>query len=165
MPSQLPEGGGAVRYQDPLRLGLLTVVLERAFAKFEGSGFRNGCLALFGLKGLKRHASEKLPSTTVAPNSGTAPPSWSPRRHVAWQLLVGPDMTIHRAKATVSVYSSSPCLCHSSLLGGSWVVLSRDISRVTVVITHIGGLITLLIPTHEPPSRIPPAELQGMIHR
>ena len=38
------------------------------------------------------------------------------------------------------------------LLGGSWVVISGLISRVTVVITHIKGLITPLITTHEPPS-------------
>ena len=38
------------------------------------------------------------------------------------------------------------------LLGGSWVVISGVISRVTMVITHIRGLITLLITTHEPPS-------------
>ena len=59
-------GRGAVRYQDPLRLGLLTVVLERAFAKFEGSGFRSGCLGLFGLEGLNRNPSERLPSRTAA---------------------------------------------------------------------------------------------------
>ena len=35
-----------------------------------------------------------------------------------------------------------------SLLGGSWVV----ISRVTILITHIRGLIAPLITTHEPPS-------------
>ena len=39
------------------------------------------------------------------------------------------------------------------LLGGSWVVRSVVISRVTVVITHIRGLISILITTHEPPSR------------
>ena len=32
-----------------------------------------------------------------------------------------------------------------SVLGGSWVVISEGISRVTVVITPIGGLISLLI--------------------
>ena len=36
-----------------------------------------------------------------------------------------------------------------ALLGGSWVVISRVISRVTILITHIKGLITLLISTHE----------------
>ena len=35
------------------------------------------------------------------------------------------------------------------LLGGSWLVISRVISRVTVVITYIRGLITPLITTHE----------------
>ena len=38
------------------------------------------------------------------------------------------------------------------LLGGSWVVISGVISRVTI---HIRGLITLLITTHEPPSKDP----------
>ena len=40
----------------------------------------------------------------------------------------------------------------TSLLGGSWVVISGDISRVTKAMTPIRGLITLLIATHEPPS-------------
>ena len=39
------------------------------------------------------------------------------------------------------------------LLGGSWVVISGVISRVTILITHIWGLITLLTTTHEPPSK------------
>ena len=39
------------------------------------------------------------------------------------------------------------------VLGGSWVVISRVISRVTILITHIRGLITPLITTHEPPSK------------
>ena len=38
------------------------------------------------------------------------------------------------------------------LLGGSWVVISGVLSRVTIVITQIRGLITPLITTHEPPS-------------
>ena len=40
------------------------------------------------------------------------------------------------------------------LLGGSWVVLSRVISRVTILITHIKGLRTPLVTTPEPPSRV-----------
>ena len=39
-----------------------------------------------------------------------------------------------------------------SILGGSWVVISGVISRVTIVITHVKGLITPLITSHEPPS-------------
>ena len=39
------------------------------------------------------------------------------------------------------------------LLGGSWVVISGVISRVTMNITPARGLITPLITTHEPPSR------------
>ena len=37
------------------------------------------------------------------------------------------------------------------VLGGSWVVISGLISRVTLTITQIKGLITPLITTHEPP--------------
>ena len=33
--------------------------------------------------------------------------------------------------------------------------MSGVISRVTIVITHIRGLITPFITTHEPPSRVP----------
>ena len=39
------------------------------------------------------------------------------------------------------------------LLGGSWVVISGVISRVTMLITHIRGLINPFITTHEPPSQ------------
>ena len=39
-----------------------------------------------------------------------------------------------------------------ALLEGSWVVISRVISRVTILITQIGGLITPPKTTHEPPS-------------
>ena len=41
------------------------------------------------------------------------------------------------------------------LLGGSWLVISGVISKVSIVITHIRGLIALLITTHEPPSTLP----------
>ena len=41
----------------------------------------------------------------------------------------------------------------TSPLGGSWVVISRVISRVTVVISYVTGLITPLTTTHEPPSK------------
>ena len=42
-----------------------------------------------------------------------------------------------------------------SYLGGSWVVISGAICKVTIVITHLRGLITTLITTHEPPSKNP----------
>ena len=41
---------------------------------------------------------------------------------------------------------------YDALLGGSWLVTSRVLSRITIVTTHIKGLITPLITTHEPPS-------------
>ena len=37
------------------------------------------------------------------------------------------------------------------VLGSSWVVISGVISKVTILITLIRGLVTLLITTHEPP--------------
>ena len=40
------------------------------------------------------------------------------------------------------------------ILGGSWVVISGVISRVTIVITHIRGLMTPFMTTHEPPSMV-----------
>ena len=40
----------------------------------------------------------------------------------------------------------------ATVLGGSWVVLSGVISRITSDITYIRGLMIPLITTHEPPS-------------
>ena len=37
-------------------------------------------------------------------------------------------------------------------LGGPWVVISGVLSRVTIMIANIRGLLTLLVTTHEPPS-------------
>ena len=50
------------------------------------------------------------------------------------------------------VTSHQPDLRRTILLGASWVVLSGAISKVTIVITHIKGLITILITAHEPAS-------------
>ena len=54
-----------------------------------------------------------------------------------------------------------------TLLGGSWPVISGVISRVTIIITHIGGLITPLITPHEPPSNEGATRSQtptGLVH-
>ena len=40
------------------------------------------------------------------------------------------------------------------LLGGSWVVISGVISPLIWVLSIVPLLITLLITTHEPPSRV-----------
>ena len=40
------------------------------------------------------------------------------------------------------------------LLGGSWVVIGRVVSRPTFLLAHNRGLRTPLITTHEPPSRL-----------
>ena len=55
-----------------------------------------------------------------------------------WSLWVGPKPKTRLREA---------------LLGDSWVVISRVISRVTILIAHIKGLITPLITTPEPPSK------------
>ena len=36
------------------------------------------------------------------------------------------------------------------LLGGSWVIISGVIRKVTIVITPFRGLISILLTTHEP---------------
>ena len=41
----------------------------------------------------------------------------------------------------------------TSVLGGSWVVISGIISRLTLIITHLRGLIAKITTTHEPSSR------------
>ena len=43
-------------------------------------------------------------------------------------------------------------IVYSSLLEGSWVVISGVISRATIIITPIMELIRPLITIHEPPS-------------
>ena len=53
-------------------------------------------------------------------------------------------------------------LRYAPLLGGSWVVISGVISRVTI---HIRGLITLLITTHAPPSMLCWFCTEPRIHR
>ena len=49
------------------------------------------------------------------------------------------------------------------LLGGSWVVISRVISRIAIVITYIRGLMTPLITTLEPPIRA--SGVRGLVLR
>ena len=39
------------------------------------------------------------------------------------------------------------------------MVISGVISRITIIVTHIRGLKTLLLTTHEPPSSIPTERL------
>ena len=53
-----------------------------------------------------------------------------------------------------------------NLPAGSWVVIHRVISRVTILITHFRGLITPLFTTHEPPSKGSPSrEAWGLLCR
>ena len=63
-------------------------------------------------------------------------------------------LRVYRLKFTVSGASRLRVRgCRVSILGGSWLVISRVISRVTILITLLRGLATPLITTHEPPSR------------
>ena len=47
-------------------------------------------------------------------------------------------------------------------LGGSWVVISRVISRITMVVTYIRALLTPLVTTHEPPSTLDVLSLDSL---
>ena len=42
----------------------------------------------------------------------------------------------------------------TGLLENSWVVAGGVVSRISIVIALIRGVMTLLITTHEPPSRV-----------
>ena len=50
--------------------------------------------------------------------------------------------------------SLRPLPCTPTPLGGSWVAISGVTSRITIVITPVRGLVTPLITTHEPPSKV-----------
>ena len=65
----------------------------------------------------------------------------------------------------MSLDGPGACLSYTvaPLLGGSWVVISRVISRVTLVMTYIRGLIAPLITTHEPPSTTHSAGILAII--
>ena len=66
--------------------------------------------------------------------------------------IMGPEVTLLRDLSGIRA-ARLRTLATLLLLGGSWVVISRVISRLTILITHTRGLITLLITTPEPPSR------------
>ena len=81
----------------------------------------------------------------------------------SWQIDVCTTIWTHRKSGlqwkTPPLVPDSGALCcrpltaasraelFQGLLGGSWVVIGRVISRVSILITHIRGLITLLIAT------------------
>ena len=62
---------------------------------------------------------------------------------------------VARSRVTRSRRESTPIGSGRVVLGGSWVVISRVTSGMTILMTHIRRLVTLLIiTTHEPPSRV-----------
>ena len=67
---------------------------------------------------------------------------------VSWGLGFRVESRHQHMKTSLSLCAAAG----TQLLGGSRVVISGVISRVTTVIAHIRGLITPLITTHEPPS-------------
>ena len=48
------------------------------------------------------------------------------------------------------------------VLKGSWDLVSRVITKVTILITPIRGLITLLTKSHDPPSRRPASMISNV---
>ena len=56
---------------------------------------------------------------------------------------------------SVGIFPSCLMTGQPSILGGSWVIISGVLNRVTIFMTHIWGLIAPLITTHEPPSNPP----------
>ena len=68
------------------------------------------------------------------------------RKPAICPLLIGPEYLVF---GTTYTFYRVQRGSWQALLAGSWVV----ISRVTILITHIRGPITLLITTPEPPSR------------
>ena len=91
---------------------------------------------------------------SVHPESGRA--RYSPIPGIFW-----PSQKVIEGSATVSLLDAWRALWDhvglvgqelGTLLGGSWVVISRVISRVTIAITNIRGAITPLITTYESPS-------------
>ena len=71
-------------------------------------------------------------------------------------LLLAPCSTTWNPSTThpQALYQAVRAYC--MLLGGSWAVISGLISKVTIVKTHTRGLITILITTHEHPSKPSP---------
>ena len=62
------------------------------------------------------------------------------------------------------VRSHDVCCWAEGLLGRSWVVISGVISRVTIIIIPIKGLVTLRITTHEPPNRVQGGMLRMLLY-
>ena len=85
----------------------------------------------FRLAGSRRCGAEAAPFRACVASEGAS----------AWSRVASWPARYHLRRASAG--------CFSHALGGSWVVISGVISRVTI---HIRGLITLLITTHEPPS-------------
>ena len=67
------------------------------------------------------------------------------------RLCTGKELRNGQVKPKTSELSEH--FLQETLLGGSWVVVSRVRSKITIVIAHISGLRTPLITTHEPPSK------------
>ena len=73
---------------------------------------------------------------------------------VCRSLLVGPCQLRRRCQTGCRRWGlqGDPPWLIGRVLGGSWLVISRVISGITIVITHNRGLIAPLITIHEPPS-------------
>ena len=107
------------------------------------------------------HTSPLCFRAVAARNMSCAAGTPERQRFTVNPIIPRPDMSSLRLPRpqTPTLNSQGPpkaeYLPARGLLGGSCVVTSRVISRVSILITHIRGLITLLITTHEPPSNKP----------
>ena len=67
--------------------------------------------------------------------------------------ITGPTSKVDRLLRSLPRASDLGCRI-GFYFSGSWVVISRVLNKVTILITHIRGLITPLLPTPEPPSSL-----------
>ena len=73
---------------------------------------------------------------------------------MVWSLGPKPKGFTRVQGARTYCFAGSLWASVNSVLGGSWVVISGVRSPLVWVITIVTRLITLLITTHEPPSRV-----------
>ena len=104
------------------------------------------------LASVSSHRSHIAPRVTLWMPSATVRTRRGLLRHVSYTSRYR-GLNVWLECMRLQLASVPVATCNSPwLLWGSWVVISRVISRVTILITHIRGLVTPLITTHEPPS-------------
>ena len=101
------------------------------------------------------HEPPSRPKPDLSPSqSPKAVSGTSPAREGATRIHFRNTVRVLRSPWIRSCIPDAEADSFEGVLGGSWVVINGVISRVTILTTHIRGLITPLITTHEPPSRV-----------